>query len=217
MVTAPVARASAASSRRQLESVSRISSWISSGSVFSLRSSGGIKAACSMSAAPAGDRGTGVRCQCISSSHLHLAFLNGIKVLRDVGLRDGNCHNTVPKGHPGIACSGSLPSSPGRTPAHNQKGNAPMLPVALSDLSSRITPVKEIEGVDIHKSHLLCSHSNCSQREQGIRDAESSYFDSPLCFLWRGQGCGTCQLPHTLPCSNFVLLSSLAVCSCTSS
>lgn len=54
MVMASVARASEASTRRQLESVPRINSWISSDSVFNLTTSKGIKLACRISTAPAG-------------------------------------------------------------------------------------------------------------------------------------------------------------------
>lgn len=61
MVMASVAKASEASTRRQLESVPRISSWISSDSVFNLSMSKGIKPARRISTAPArGESGEGV-------------------------------------------------------------------------------------------------------------------------------------------------------------
>lgn len=96
---APVARASEASRCRQLESVSRISSWIPSDSVLNLNTSKGIKSACSMPAAPTGgDRGeTRARCERSYSFHLHFEFLNRVKVhvvTHFLTLRDGNYCNT---------------------------------------------------------------------------------------------------------------------------
>lgn len=81
-VTASAARASQASMRRQLESVPRISSWISSNSFFSLDTSRGIKPACSMPTAPTGGDtgGTQVGCQCIYYFYLHFHLLNRLKL-----------------------------------------------------------------------------------------------------------------------------------------
>lgn len=102
MVMAPLDRASEASTRRQLESVSRISSWISSNSDFSLNISKGIKPACSMSAAPAGGdrRDTGESVSAFSISACTLNFLIGSKLYdnsfpyTDVGQGHGNYYNT---------------------------------------------------------------------------------------------------------------------------
>lgn len=68
MVMTSLAKASEASTRRQLESVPRISSWISSDSVFNLSMSKGIKPARRISTAPAGgDSGEDVNAFIIST------------------------------------------------------------------------------------------------------------------------------------------------------
>lgn len=79
---APLAIASKASTRRQLESVSRISSWISSSSVFNLTTRKGIKPACRTSTAPTGGdkEGTWVRCECSYYFYPDSELLNRSKI-----------------------------------------------------------------------------------------------------------------------------------------
>lgn len=103
-VRAPAARASETSTRRQLESVSRISSWISSSSVCNFSTRGGTKPALRTPPAPA--QGTGrERGWELSAATAAIApctwnfcgnTCGNSCPYTEVGLRDGNYSNTAP-------------------------------------------------------------------------------------------------------------------------
>lgn len=98
--TASAARASETSTRRQLESVSRISSWISSSSVFNFRTRGGIKPALRTPPAPGQGQGRNVGeswgeipAPGISSEDQNTC--GNTFPYTEVGLRGGNYSNTA--------------------------------------------------------------------------------------------------------------------------
>lgn len=132
--TAPAARAADTSTRRQLERVPRISSWISSSSVSSLRTRGGIKPACRTPPAPAeGQEGMWVRAECRYYCHLQLEFLQRIRT--HVGTHfltqkwnwemETPATSPVYKCHLSIASLGSFPKTPLKKsiPGNNQHDN----------------------------------------------------------------------------------------------
>lgn len=168
MVTASFARASEASTRRQLESVSRISSWISSGSVFNLSTRKGIKPARSMSTAPTGgDReGTWVKCECIYSFYL----LNRIKIHMVTHVRDGHCSQ--------MDLSNASARQLSDVPTFPHYNISPKLFLLRKYIKYIYIGVCIYMCVYTHTyiCQLISSLSNCSQQEQMLRGAEMSPF-----------------------------------------